>query len=1041
MVERLRVRVLGGFAVDGLSERGLGSLKARRLVKVLALARGRPVSADRLADILWGDEQPARPAEQVGVLVSRLRGVLGADRLARTDAGYALAVDWMDLDELAARVLEAEDALQGGRLGAARAAAAAAAALARGTVLPEEEGDWIEVERAAAEARSRSARRIAVEAAGRAGDHAAAAAVAEDALAHDPYDEASLRVLMRAHAATGRPASALAAYVRLRERLSEDLGISPTADTELIHDAIVLGEARPASVADAPAARAPLPGRSAELAALNAALDRVVAGATVTVAIAGEAGIGKSALLDDWTARAATGALVLFGRCDQLGRDLPLQPIIDAVDLHLSGRSSDERIAVLGADAAAIGPLLGIQTAGAEGGATFVADPELGRARLFAALLGVIGRLADGRPVVLAIDDLHLAGTSTLAWLAFSVRRTQRLLAVVATRPTAEPLVQADVTLSLGPLDLEATASLVGKVRAAELHARSGGHPLLLTALAKGTDDELPASVHDAVDRRIAGLGPAALTIRTAAVLGADIDLDLLAEVMGRPAVELLGHLEAAAAGGVLVERGTGFAFHHELEREALDLAAGSARRALAHREAARTLAARSTPDPLAVAVHARLGGDVVLAGEWYRRAAEVAISRHDLDAADTHLSAALALADTAATSAARARVRMAGGRLGEAADDAARAVTSGGGAAALEVAGWVAYYRRRYDEARQRADEGLAVAADPALRVSCLALAGRVRHAGGDVAGAVAHLEAAVVEAAPAPVRGLAGVWLAQIRLHQGLPTDALALLDWALVEPERLAHPFAPLHGRFARAVAFGQSGRVDEALAACDDLEAAVARVGDAGLRMVGPAMNTRAWLLRWTGHPERADDLNTEAVERTDPRGPLAEPYFAGLLDLADGRLLADDPDGAASLAEKLATIETWQGTMAWHQRHRWGLVQARLALAVGDRGTAAERSAEVAADAGARGARRYQLLATALGALAGGEPASDLEQLDEVVRGLADCAALEGWPLVGALAAAFDVRAWRTEAERGVLAVIASASDQESARAFAARVLG
>ena len=244
MVERLRVRVLGAFSVEGVSERALGSLKARRLLKVLALARGGAVTVDRLADILWGDDPPARPAEQVGVLVSRLRGVLGADRLLRTDAGYTLSVDWLDLDELAARVAEAESALVAGRLGAARAAAKAASTVSRGEVLPEEDGDWVEIERAAAAARSASARRIAAEAAGRAGDHVAAAAAAEQALAYDPYDEVSLRVLMRAHAAAGRPASALAAYVRVRERLADDLGISPTSETETLHDEIVLYDRR-----------------------------------------------------------------------------------------------------------------------------------------------------------------------------------------------------------------------------------------------------------------------------------------------------------------------------------------------------------------------------------------------------------------------------------------------------------------------------------------------------------------------------------------------------------------------------------------------------------------------------------------------------------------------------------------------------------------------------------------------------------------------------------------------------------------------------
>src|SRR5207244_4338066 len=100
----LRVRVLGAFTVEGVALRAFGTRRARTLLKVLALGRGRPVSVDRLVECLWPDGRPARPSVQVSVLVSRLRSVLGPDRLPHTPAGYALVADWIDaqaLDELA----------------------------------------------------------------------------------------------------------------------------------------------------------------------------------------------------------------------------------------------------------------------------------------------------------------------------------------------------------------------------------------------------------------------------------------------------------------------------------------------------------------------------------------------------------------------------------------------------------------------------------------------------------------------------------------------------------------------------------------------------------------------------------------------------------------------------------------------------------------------------------------------------------------------------------------------------------------------------
>lgn len=148
----LRVSLLGGLRVEGVEEHQLGSRKGRRLLAALA-ANGRPVSTDELAEILWPEQRPRQPVEQLGVLVSRLRRVIGSGRLLRTDAGYELRPDWCDLDELSHRANEASAALDAGRVSAARAAAGAALELAAADVLPGEEGSWVEVPRAQARAR------------------------------------------------------------------------------------------------------------------------------------------------------------------------------------------------------------------------------------------------------------------------------------------------------------------------------------------------------------------------------------------------------------------------------------------------------------------------------------------------------------------------------------------------------------------------------------------------------------------------------------------------------------------------------------------------------------------------------------------------------------------------------------------------------------------------------------------------------------------------------------------------------------------------
>lgn len=233
------MRLLGGLVVEGREAREVGSRKARTLLAVLAVARGAPVPVDALAEVVWGDDLPARPSDQVGVLVSRLRSVLGVEHLVRSDAGYALDVDWLDLAELDVRTAEAADHLRRGQAVEARLCATMALDLARGSVLPEEDGPWLDAPRATAARALSTASLVAAEAALATGDPWGAAAAASSGLELDPYDEASLRALMRAHAAAGRPASALAAYAEVRARLAADLGISPGPDTEALHQALL----------------------------------------------------------------------------------------------------------------------------------------------------------------------------------------------------------------------------------------------------------------------------------------------------------------------------------------------------------------------------------------------------------------------------------------------------------------------------------------------------------------------------------------------------------------------------------------------------------------------------------------------------------------------------------------------------------------------------------------------------------------------------------------------------------------------------------
>src|SRR3954454_5716427 len=170
-----------------------------------------------------------------------------------------------------------------------------------------------------------------------------------------------------------------------------------------------------------------LVGREAELAQLTRALDRALAGQPALCLLGGDAGVGKSRLARELSAAAqARNALVLRGGCVEFVRDeLPYAPLVSA--LRDAGDAVARVVEPLPAAARAeLGRLL----------PTLVDDvravtiDELGRTRLFELLCGVLGGLAQADGLVLTVEDLHWADSSTRSFLGYLAHnlRDQRLL-------------------------------------------------------------------------------------------------------------------------------------------------------------------------------------------------------------------------------------------------------------------------------------------------------------------------------------------------------------------------------------------------------------------------------------------------------------------------------------------------------------------------------------------------------------------------------------------------------------------------------------
>lgn len=1039
-VERLSVHVLGAFEVVGLDERGIGSRKARSLLKLLACSRGASVSVDRITQALWGDELPAKPADQVSVLVSRLRAVLGG-RIPRSDAGYALRYDWLDLDEMIARSEEASARLRSGRPGAARAAATAALRLVGGRPLPDEDSEWADVARTQIERVVATTRHAGAEAALAVGAPGEAAALASAALDLDPYDETALQFAMRALARTGRPGSALAVYTAFKSRLVDEFGVDPTSETERVHDDIVLGKdtAFPA-VGDGASSRAALVGRDAELDALDTRLADARR-ASQFVIIEGEPGIGKSALVQEWAARIARGGTtVLLGRCDQVGIGLPLQPVLDAVKAWLD--SARGPLDSVGGDGSAgdgsagdgsvggdrvLGPLLGIGDAARSGSGalstTTVEESEFGRLRIFTALSELIDRRRAGSPMVMIIEDVHHADPGTLAWLNFFVRSLAGVMAVATSRPRGVDVERANM-LALGPIDVTAAAQLVGDLEVGLLHARSGGNPLFLMELAQVADGELPASIVAAVRRRGDALGPAASTLRVAALLGSEIDLDLLSACCRRPVGEVLDHIEIAVAHELLSDLPDGLRFRHDVVREALVAGTTVAVRAFVHREASILLAARADRSPLDTAHHAERAGAADVASAAFVEGAAIAAHRYAADLAEELLDRAIELSDSYRARLERARVRLTRRNLDGAASDADIALAIDRTPTALELAGWIAYYRRDYPTALLLAEEVRESATDEAVQAGAAVLEGRIRHARGDLVGAVSALQTVTRDIGSHRLRGIPAVWLAAALVHQGNVGEALSYLEDARDSPDLQEHPFAVGHAWFARCLANGIAGRLAAASAAVAGLQAHADGSGVAGHRFRPMAANFRSWLERSVGDLAAAEKSSLEALDLAG-HASFEEPAVHARLDLVEIYLGGGrEADANEMLGVAAAHLES-TCTMAWHLNQRLLWLSGRLALRAGDAAGAGACAAELASDAGARASQRYLVLADHLSVLVASRgpgnrhAVSDGDAaIERMLAGLDHLAGLDSWWLVAEWAAATgNDRLWQAARAR------------------------
>ncbi|GAA3773322.1 BTAD domain-containing putative transcriptional regulator [Micromonospora maritima] len=248
----MRVGILGPLEVrDGERSVVVAGARLRALLIRLALDPGRPVSLSALSEALWGDAPPADTANAVQTLVSRLRRAVPGLGVRSGPAGYRLDLDPDDVDagcfERLAR--QGREALRDGNAREALTTLRDALALWRGPALAEVTDAPYAATAAARLAELRlTAQEDRIEAELRTGRPELLVAELDELTAAHPLRERLAALRLRTLAAAGRPAEALAAYERIRERLAEELGVDPSPELRAAHLALLRGEAAPAPV-------------------------------------------------------------------------------------------------------------------------------------------------------------------------------------------------------------------------------------------------------------------------------------------------------------------------------------------------------------------------------------------------------------------------------------------------------------------------------------------------------------------------------------------------------------------------------------------------------------------------------------------------------------------------------------------------------------------------------------------------------------------------------------------------------------------------
>ena len=587
----LAIRLFGAVEVQVggrvLGPRDLGGARPKQVLELLVVARGRRVPTDRLAELLWGQDLPRNAGGSLQTFVSVLRRHLVPDRerarelVVTEPEAYRLATDCLDLD--LDRFDELVERSSREPTHRARRSLEEALSLVRGEVLEDEPyATWAQDLRRTYQGRVLGARLEAADAALAERDHAGALAHAQAAEALDPFAERAHRTQMLALYALERQHDALETYRRFRERLARELGLEPSAATRAVEAAILrqddVRELLPRPIGEAsPAARqrgsVRLLGRTSELAALDDAARRALDGDGALLVIEGEAGVGKTRLLDE-LATSLAGVRVGRASCSRLERHLPYVPLAAAVRDALG---PVERDGTGNAALRRILPELGT-------------DDALHDVDEIDALEALVELLAGHGPVALLLDDAHWADAATVATLSYLHRRCASAPVVLVVALAGEHAAPDDPVRQLRPdtrVVLEPlTEAELAPLGIPDLHATTGGNPRFVAeAITSTNGGGLSDDLANALVAQCRAEGAWGFRVLVAAsVLEQPFDPERLAALLHADLAELVEELDRLCERRILRVDGPRFRFRYSLVRDVLVTSLSPARKHLLER-------------------------------------------------------------------------------------------------------------------------------------------------------------------------------------------------------------------------------------------------------------------------------------------------------------------------------------------------------------------------------------------------------------------------------------------------------------------------